>query len=211
MTISAWESECVADCRPVARRAAATIGNLHTIGWTAEDAENELLMQVAIACRHWAAKHVGKPPMGYLVNTIKRHKYRMFEKIRKSTERGGTVDSEPLPPVKDDNPTRSPDWATRERERPVSNLLGAVLTPAEIALLKLRVDGWSNTEIAALLDIETGDNQTPADVVKKRHYYVRKKARDFLQACGIGTVEGALTAPPEVLHAAWTKAHKRRQ
>ena len=30
------------------------VGNMFAIGMTAEDAANELLMQVAIACRHWA-------------------------------------------------------------------------------------------------------------------------------------------------------------
>ena len=200
--ISAWESECVADCRHAAQRAAATIGNLHTIGYTREDAENELLIQVTIACRHWATKHSDKPPMGYLITTIKRHTYRMYDRIRRSTELGGTVDASVLPPVLDDNRTQRPDWGVTERERPVSALLGAVLSPSEMALLQLRVQGWTNPEIARLLRVDG------PDVVKKRHYYVRKKARDFLAACGIETLEGAMTAPPEVLNAAWTKAQR---
>lgn len=192
-------------------RVAVGIKGLATIGMTTDDVTSEMLIEVVLACRSWARQHEGKPPQAYLNCAIRRKRNALYDAIRVKIERefppGRNPDWEPsMVPDRGDNPEGVTEAIERANELgDWSAIVAARLTPGEIGLLKLRALGWTNTEIAQQTGLQREGDEVHG-VVKRRVWRARKKARDFLRACGIDGVEAAVAATPEDKDVAWEKA-----
>jgi len=84
-------------------------------------------------------------------------------------------------------------------------LLKHRFTPAEYALIRMRADGWTSSEIGAITGLHSGDGR----VVRQRYWAIKKKAADFLRSVGIESVEDAMSATPREKDAAWEKVWKK--
>ena len=203
---SAWEAQCVSETRQRCYRTAASIGGLARIGLTAEDAQQLLALAVVAACRAWAEDHQDKPTPAYLNWAIRCRKLKLWTAIRKATERGCDLEPDPKVPDQAYNPA---DLVEKSERREIAVAWEAViqhrLSPTDFALLRLRAEGYTNSEIESLSGLLHGDNAG----VRRRYYEVKKKAADFLRSCGIDTSEAAIDAPMEKRHAAWKKAIKK--
>ena len=218
-TASAWEAQCVNETRKRCKQIASGIRGLEWLGMTIQDAEQQLSLAVVGACRQWAVENRGKPPSAYLNCAIRRKKLRLWTDIKKSAERGGGWKASNLSEDRMIGVLRtvesgdSPEDAVYEIERQSGAqfweaLLKHRFSPAEYALLRMRADGWTSSEIGELTGLHHESGEVHR-VVRQRYWAIKKKAADFLRSVGIETVEDALSATLREKDAAWEKAWRK--
>jgi DNA-directed RNA polymerase specialized sigma24 family protein len=169
---------------------------------TTEDAAAELEIAVVMACRYWARQSEDPPPDKYVNAAIRRRRGKLYQQIAAAIERGNAEDVDEHASIADDNP--NPDDAASAKQSQVTAaqweaVLATILSPQEIALLRLRALGWTNREIAKHIQ---GDNQD----IKRKVYRAKGKARDFLQRIGIDSLDDALDANAPTIQTAWFHA-----
>ena len=186
---SAYETVTVRAYRARCHAVASRIGALSAIGMTADDAASEFQIAVVMACRYWERQSDDAPPDSYINCAIRRTRGKLYAQIQRALARGEAEDVAEHTQIADDKP--DPEQTTQSGVDQITAaqweaVLATVLSPKEIALLRLRALGWTNREIAKQI---AGDNQR----IKKQVWRAKHKARDFLKGLGIDTLDAALS------------------
>lgn len=213
---SAWEAQMVAEWRQRCKTTAASILGLWRIGYRVEDAEQSLTLSVVEACRSWANQSESKPPPKFINCALRRRKFRLWERIKAATI-GGVNDRLPEEvedqgecPARDQQKSaHSPESTLQKKQeleaaKAVLSSISLVLSPSEMALLRLRCEGRPHLEIAHFLN-----DQHAAKTLKWKLHRTKKKARNFLNTCGIVTSEDVFETSKERQSEIYKKAEKQ--
>ena len=221
---SAWEAVCIVDTRKTCEILAQRTYGLERAGMTAEDMVQMLQMEVIVACRNWAQKSAEKPPKAFLRRAILRRQSKIWDKCKRAQSRDGrlaqtslsrhkerrkhgdprefvTVETTELLAVND---TTYDDQDRLQALQAVEQVVGMVVAPKDFAIMRLKASGWKGDEIANSI----GMNRKQ---VFDRITRSRKKAREFLRACGIEGMQEAELLDVEIMENVWKRAERRHR
>jgi DNA-directed RNA polymerase specialized sigma24 family protein len=175
---------------------ARTIQGLNHLGWTFDDAENELLIAVIKACRAWVERSADEPEPAYLMQAVVRRRFRIWESIRKAWDRDVTQrdDFDATTETIGDNSTPESEkieQGEQSGQEAVVYALRRQLPEHQFAILQLRALGFSTALIAESMGIKCGDGKPDHQEVSRQLYRIRQRSAEFLRQIGIQTCEDA--------------------